>query len=74
MSDPGEDPGPVHAAFGHEEMQERVEVDAIAEGLDGDNDPGDERSARKGLIIERKGLDCRRKTSREEIPPENDKG
>jgi len=52
-----EDPGPVHAALGHQEMQVRVEVDPIAEGLDGDNDTGDEFFARQGLKIDREGLD-----------------
>jgi hypothetical protein len=52
-----EDPGPVHAAFGHQEMQMRVEVDSVAEGLDGDNDAGDERFARQGFEVDREGPD-----------------
>ena len=52
-----EDPRPVHAALGQQEMQMRVEVDPIPEGLDGDNDAGDELFARQGLKIDREGLD-----------------
>ncbi len=35
-----EDPGLVHSALGHQEMEMRVEVDPVAKGLDGGNDPG----------------------------------
>ena len=42
MGDPVEDPGAVDASLGHLEMQMRVEVDPIAEGLDGDDDAGNE--------------------------------
>jgi hypothetical protein len=41
-----EDPCPVHAAFGHQEMEVRVEVDPIPEGLDGGNDTGDSSGQR----------------------------
>jgi hypothetical protein len=38
-------------------MQMRVEVDPVAEGLDGDVDAGKERLARQRLNIDREGLD-----------------
>jgi len=37
-------------------MQVRVEVDPVAEGLDGDDDAGNERLARQHLKIDREGL------------------
>jgi len=40
--EPVEDPRPVHAALGQQEMQVRVEVDPVPEGLDSNNDAGDE--------------------------------
>lgn len=43
---PVEDPRPVHSPFGHQEMQVRVKVDPVPEGLDGDNDSRDEIFAR----------------------------
>ena len=52
-----EDPRPVHSPFGQQEMQVRVEVDPIPEGLDSNHDAGDELFARQGLKIDREGLD-----------------
>jgi hypothetical protein len=54
---PVEDPRPVHAALGQQEMQVWVEVDPIPEGLDSNHDAGDELFARQGLKIDREGLD-----------------
>ena len=54
---PVEDPRPVHAALGQQEMQVRVEVDPIPEGLDSNNDAGDELFSHQGLKIDREGLD-----------------
>jgi len=52
-----EDPRPVHAALGQQEMQVWVEVDSVPEGLDSNHDAGDELFARQGLKIDREGLD-----------------
>lgn len=38
-------------------MQVRVEVDPVAEGLEGDDDAGNERLASQRLEIDREGLD-----------------
>jgi hypothetical protein len=67
---PMEDPRPVHAALGHQEMEVRVEVDPIPESLDGDNDTGDEIFARHGLKIDRKGFDGASAELTEEPAPE----
>ena len=48
----------------------RVEVYPVAEGLDGDNDAGDELFARQGLKIDREGLDGRPAELPEELSPE----
>jgi hypothetical protein len=56
---PTEGPRPAHSPLGHQQMQVRVEVDPVAEGLDGDDDAGDERLARQRLKIDREGLDRR---------------
>jgi hypothetical protein len=45
-----EDPGPVDTALSQQEMQVRVEVDPVPEGLDSNNDAGDELFARKGTF------------------------
>ncbi|HCS49199.1 MAG TPA: hypothetical protein DIW61_13475 [Candidatus Aminicenantes bacterium] len=50
-----EDPDPVHSLLGHKKMHVPVEVDP-AEGLDGDDDAGNERLARQRLNIDREGL------------------
>jgi len=52
-----EDPRLVDTALGQQEMQVRVEVDPIPEGLDSNNDAGDELFSRQGLKIDREGLD-----------------
>ncbi len=54
-----EDPRRVHSPFGHQEMHVRVEVDTVAEGLDGDDDPGNERLSCQRLKVDREGLDRR---------------
>ena len=50
---PVEDPRPVHAALGQQEMQVRVKIDPGPEGLDGDDDAGAELFARQGLEAHR---------------------
>jgi hypothetical protein len=56
---PVESSYPVHSSLGDQKMQVRVEVDPVAEGLDGDDDAGNERLARQRLKIDREGLDRR---------------
>ena len=35
-----EEPGLIHPALGHQEMEMRVEIYPVAKGLDGGDDPG----------------------------------
>ena len=65
-----EDPRPVHAALGQQEMQVWVEVDPIPEGLDSDNDAGDELFARQGLEVDRQRLNGAMAELPEELSPE----
>jgi len=53
--DPVEDPRPVHAALRHQEMEVRVEVEPVSEGLDRGNHTGDEFFACQGLKVDREG-------------------
>ena len=59
MRQPMENSRLVHSPFGHKKMQVRVEVDPVAEGLDGDDDAGNERLARQRLKVDHEGLDRR---------------
>ncbi len=57
MRQPMEDSRLIHAPLGNQEMQVRGGVDPVAEGLDGDDDAGNERLARQRLKVDREGLD-----------------
>jgi len=60
---------PVDTALGHQEMQVRVEVDPLPEGLDGDNDAGDDGLTRQSFKIEPEGPDSRPAELPEKLSP-----
>lgn len=46
-----EDPGLIHPAFGHQEMEVQVEIDPGSKCLNGGDDPGPKLAARDSLKI-----------------------
>ncbi len=46
--------GRIHPSLGHQKMQMRMKIDAIAERLDGGDNPGLKRRPRHGLKIKEK--------------------
>ncbi len=52
-----EEAGLIHPAFGHQEMEVGVEVDPVAEGLDGSNEPRLNPGSRDHLKIAGQGAE-----------------
>lgn len=63
-----EDARLVYSALGHQDMEVRVEIDPVAEGLDGSNDSGPKLAARDRLKIARQGAKSRAAELPQKLP------